>query len=150
MVDGININNPSLPSTGEVKDPLPKRVVAPGSVQDKETVNQASGTKDAETENISSAISKSADERFDALVSGNVQDFLKAAEKFIDASLPGKGQDTRLRIDLDTESGRFVYQGIDVKTGEVVTQFPAEEVLKQLAFYREQSGIEGIVIDERV
>lgn len=56
------------------------------------------------------------------------------------------GQNTRLRINVDEGSGAYVYQGIDPDTGEVVSQYPAEDVLRQLALYRQDAG--GLVVDE--
>ena len=64
--------------------------------------------------------------------------------------MPGKPPGTRLRIDLDDASGRFIYQGIDTATGDVVTQWPAEDILKFVAFNREREGIEGIILDEEI
>lgn len=56
------------------------------------------------------------------------------------------GQNTRLRINVDEGSGIFVYQGINPDTGEVVSQYPAEDVLRQLAVHRQETG--GLVVDE--
>ena len=52
---------------------------------------------------------------------------------------------TTLRIEQDEASGRFVYQSIDNASGEVLRQFPPEQILEFLAFYREP---EGIVVDD--
>lgn len=51
------------------------------------------------------------------------------------------GSKLRLRIDFDRTAGRFVYQGVNPKTGEVVRQFPPETMLRQLAFLRQLSGL---------
>ena len=57
------------------------------------------------------------------------------------------GPRTRLIIKLDEGSGRFVYQAIDVETGEVKQQFPPEKLLALLAAERETNGL---VLDTEV
>lgn len=53
---------------------------------------------------------------------------------------------SKLRIDLDRDAGRFVYQAVDINSGEVVQQFPAEEMLRILSFYRKEAGL---VVDDK-
>lgn len=45
---------------------------------------------------------------------------------------------TRLRIEFSEDAHRFVYQSVEPITGNVVGQFPKEEVIRRLAFLREQ------------
>ncbi|NOZ65687.1 MAG: flagellar protein FlaG [Alphaproteobacteria bacterium] len=151
MVDGINIVSPRVPGTSENSGTVSKPSVAsPGDKQvTQPPPKEARPVKSEASNNVSSAIAKSAEARLNALSTGNVKDYLQAAEKIISASLPSKPPGTKLRINLDDGSGRFVYQGIDVKTGDVVTQFPSDEVLKFVAFSREREGLEGIVVDEK-
>ncbi|VAW05327.1 hypothetical protein MNBD_ALPHA01-395 [hydrothermal vent metagenome] len=149
MVDGINIINSRIPGTGEKSEAVSRPVVKVDNIKT-QTANDPGQIKSETPVNVSSAIAKVADRHFESLTSGNVLDFLKAAEKLIDASLPNKPPGTRLRINLDDGSGRFVYQGIDINTGDVVTQFPSEEILRFVAFSREREGLEGIVVDEEV
>ena len=52
-----------------------------------------------------------------------------------------------MSIDVDDGAGQFVYKSIDKNSGEVISQFPAKEVLALIAYYRET---EGIVVDETV
>lgn len=54
---------------------------------------------------------------------------------------------TRLRIDKDDETGRFVYYSVDDESGEVIRQFPPESMLKFLSYYR---GLEGLVLDDTI
>lgn len=54
---------------------------------------------------------------------------------------------TRLVIRKDEDSGRFVYEFRNPSTGEVTRQFPAEEVLKALASFRQ--AMTGQVIDRQ-
>ncbi len=49
--------------------------------------------------------------------------------------------DVRLSITYNEESGRFIYRGLDPKTGEVVREFPAEEVLERIARIRQMTGV---------
>ncbi|WP_417450198.1 flagellar protein FlaG [Kordiimonas sp.] len=68
----------------------------------------------------------------------------QALEKFIpeDEALPN----TRLRIDRDDETGRFVYLNIDNESGEVIKQFPPESILEFLSYYRE---VAGLTVDDK-
>ncbi len=59
-------------------------------------------------------------------------------ELLADSELP---RNTRLRIELDEEEGRFIYQSIDRETGEVVSQFPPEEIIDLLRQFRSPTGI---------
>jgi len=146
MVSGINISSPPLSGSGKNAGDA----VKPVKIQNTAAPENSSQASRAASSNVSSAIVKTVEKRIDVLTSGNTAEFLNAAEKFINASLPSKPPGTRLRINLDSGSGRFVYQGIDIKTGEVVTQFPAEEILKQLAFVRKRENANGIVVDKKV
>jgi flagellar protein FlaG len=61
-------------------------------------------------------------------------------EHFLPMDLPN----TRLQIDQDGNSGKFVYKAVDQDSGEVVKQFPSEDILRFISFYRER---EGLVVD---
>ncbi|GIX16679.1 MAG: hypothetical protein KatS3mg119_0865 [Rhodothalassiaceae bacterium] len=50
----------------------------------------------------------------------------------------------RLSIAQDEATGRFVYRVIDVNTGEVLRQYPPDEILRIVAQIREA---EGLVLD---
>ncbi len=52
---------------------------------------------------------------------------------------------TRLRINLDDDSGRFVYQSVDNDSGEVVRQFPSEAILELVNSFR---PITGLAVDD--
>ena len=55
--------------------------------------------------------------------------------------------DLRLSISFEQSIGRFVYRGVNRETGEVVREYPPEEVIKRIAHLRE---IAGITIDRRL
>ena len=73
------------------------------------------------------------------------------AEKALNALLKDvigdRSENRRLRVFKDDDSGRFVYQSVNSRTGEVVRQFPPEEILKLVARLRD---VAGIVVDDRV
>ncbi len=48
---------------------------------------------------------------------------------------------SRLSIDRDDITGDFVYRFLDARTGEVMRQFPEEEMLELLRFLGEQPGL---------
>ncbi|MCW5730756.1 MAG: flagellar protein FlaG [Alphaproteobacteria bacterium] len=45
---------------------------------------------------------------------------------------------TRLRIEFNEDAARFVYQSVEPTTGRVVQQFPNEDMIRRVAFLREQ------------
>lgn len=47
---------------------------------------------------------------------------------------------TRLRINENRDAGVFVYQSIDRLSGEVIQQYPSDEQVRQLAYYKELAG----------
>lgn len=47
----------------------------------------------------------------------------------------------RLSIEVDNDSGRYVYRLINQETKEVLKQFPGDYVLRRVAYYRELQGI---------
>ena len=49
--------------------------------------------------------------------------------------------DLRLSISFEKSIGRFVYRGVDRETGEVVREYPQEEVIERIAHLREIAGI---------
>ena len=53
----------------------------------------------------------------------------------------------RMSIDRDQDSGRFVYKSVNKVTGELDRQWPAETVLRMLAFFRE---LDGLLYDKTV
>ncbi|WP_262696419.1 flagellar protein FlaG [Kordiimonas aquimaris] len=54
---------------------------------------------------------------------------------------------TRLRIEKDEETGRFIYSNVDNESGEVVRQFPPESIFEFLASFR---NVEGLLVDDEV
>jgi len=54
--------------------------------------------------------------------------------------------DVRLIIEEDERTGSFVYKTMDRRTGQVIQQFPREEILR---LKQEQEYIAGAVIDAR-
>ena len=56
-------------------------------------------------------------------------------------------ENLRLSISYEKSIGRFVYRGVDRQTGEVVREYPPEEVIERIAHLRE---IAGIAIDRRL
>ena len=69
------------------------------------------------------------------------------AEELLNRLLSSELGQSRLRINRHDAAGRFVYESIDKRSGEVVKQFPTEEILEVLAFYREA---QGLVVDDEV
>lgn len=55
--------------------------------------------------------------------------------------------DLRLVIEEDADTGQFVYKTMDRSTGEVVRQFPRDELLRKAA---EDSYAAGLVVDAKV
>jgi len=59
-------------------------------------------------------------------------------------SLPSN---SKLQIEQDEETGTFIYHSVDPDTGEVLRQWPSEQLLK----LREHlSEMEGVLFDKEV
>jgi len=70
---------------------------------------------------------------------------LEKAAQAIDEFIGDTGSNTKLRIDKDDDTGRFVYKSIDSESGEVVSQFPPETILQIISKFRDP---EGLVLDD--
>jgi uncharacterized FlaG/YvyC family protein len=55
---------------------------------------------------------------------------------------------TRLTITRDEAANTFVYRSINAETGEVVWQYPVEQVLRMAHRLRELEGLDSHVVDE--
>jgi uncharacterized FlaG/YvyC family protein len=94
------------------------------------------------------------DQRVDALhaaVEGSIKkkqpdpkELQAAVEKLIKKSLPGN---TKLQIEHDKKTGTFIYRSIDRETGEIVRQWPPEELVKLREYLKE---MEGLLVDRQV
>ena len=51
------------------------------------------------------------------------------------------GDNLRLSIDFDEQANRFIYRGLDPSTGEVVREYPPEELRASLGRLREIAGL---------
>lgn len=47
----------------------------------------------------------------------------------------------RLRVEYDKEAEKFVYLGVNIDSGEVVVQYPQDEVLRRLQANRSYTGL---------
>lgn len=79
----------------------------------------------------------------DLLLNDRLQKAADEIQKYIPDPLPN----TQLQIIQDKDTNLYVYKSIDRDTGETVRQFPAEQILKFLAFFREAKGL---VVDSKV
>jgi flagellar protein FlaG len=50
-------------------------------------------------------------------------------------------ENIRLKIEVDKETGDFIYLGIDSETGEVVKQYPPDEIVRRVKHYRDVAGL---------
>lgn len=137
MVDGIYTYGAGASAAGVVQETATPRKREGGNATDNANASQKE-TKAVQSETINNLLKKETNP------SG---DFVSQAEAILNKALSLKSANTKLSIDVDDESGLFVYKGIDIQSGEVVSQFPAEEILALIAHYREA---EGIVVDEKV
>lgn len=73
----------------------------------------------------------------------NLEDLARELERYVPKGIPN----SRLQIEQDDASGLFIYRSVDRRSGEVLKQYPTEEMLKFISFYRER---EGLVVDDNV
>ncbi len=69
---------------------------------------------------------------------GRLAELAKSVGDGITSRVPSN---SHLQIIRDDEAGRFVYRVLDAETGEIVSQYPADEALRELAFWRELKGL---------
>lgn len=125
------------PSAGQVRKSGSAQKARP---QD-EDQNDATGVARAEKGEATNQ------DRASAAPTGGTGDQLEQLAAFLESIIPDIAPTTRLRIDHDDEAGRFVYLNVDKKSGEVVKQFPPEDLLKFIAQFRETAGL---LIDDEV
>ncbi|HPF46342.1 MAG: flagellar protein FlaG [Alphaproteobacteria bacterium] len=131
MVDGINTYGGGLTAARVIQDAaLPKRNIG-GS-----TTENTEAAKSVKLKTINILLKND---------TSQTGDFVSQAEAILNKVLTLKSANTKLSIDVDDESGLFVYKSVDKESGEVVSQFPTEKVLAIIANYRDT---EGLVIDE--
>lgn len=136
MVDGIYTYGAGTSAASVVQDTATPRREGGSATDNAKTSQEA--TKAVQSETINNLLKK------ETKVAG---DFVSQAEAILNKALSLKSANTKLSIDVDDDTGLFVYKGIDRRSGEIVSQFPAEEILALIAHYREA---EGIVVDEKV
>lgn len=136
MVDGINTYGAGTTVAGVVQDATPPKKREGGAATD-DAKPGSEEIKKVQTEAIKNLLNAEVKE---------TSDFVSQAEVILNKALSLKSDNTKLSIDVD-ESGLFVYKSVDKSSGEVISQFPAEQILALLAYYREA---EGIVVDESV
>lgn len=73
-----------------------------------------------------------------------VEEMQAAMEKLIRKGLPSN---SKLQIEQDKETGTFIYRSVDPETGEVIKQWPPEQLIKLREYLRE---MEGMLIDKKV
>jgi len=67
-----------------------------------------------------------------------------AVEKLIRRSLPSN---SKLQIEQDKETGTFIYRSVDPETGEVLRQWPPEQLVKLRDHLQD---VEGMLFDKEV
>lgn len=67
---------------------------------------------------------------------------LEVAAQALNEALAGKLQvNSRLSIERDESSNRYVFKSINRDTGEVIRQYPTEQMLSQIARVRQIAGL---------
>lgn len=77
-------------------------------------------------------------------------DLTQAVEKALNALLPKAipaASNARLQIEVDPDTRDFVYKTIDNNTGDVIRQWPTEQILGLFKVMRE---LAGLTVDSRV
>ncbi len=63
------------------------------------------------------------------------------------SDLPAPKLNARLSIEKDETTGKYIYKTIDPETGEVVKQWPREDVLKAIS---DINNTAGMIVDQKV
>jgi len=112
----------------------------------REEVTQAENTEFSAVESAEQTTRQSSDNANSGEQEASNQDPFERAAEALEALIPAEDllQNTRLRILLDEEEGRFIYQSVDSISGEVVRQFPPEDILDIINNFR---SVEGLAVD---
>lgn len=70
---------------------------------------------------------------------------LEKAAATIAQFIPQQPPGTQLRIEKAKGLDVFVYQSVDSKSGKVVSQYPAKQILQFISYFREK---EGLAVDQ--
>jgi flagellar protein FlaG len=62
-------------------------------------------------------------------------------EKLLKKALPGN---SKLQIVRDKDTGSFIYRSVDPETGDVIAQYPSEQIIKLRSHMRD---MEGMLVD---
>ena len=73
-----------------------------------------------------------------------IEELQAALAKLIKKGMPSN---SKLQIERDKETGTFIYRSVDPDTGEVLKQWPPEQLLKLRESLRE---MEGMLVDKKV
>lgn len=128
------------PSPGQVRNPSAARST------DKNSAEEPKASSGVERKTAVVASRTSAGGAAQQIVShdSGLSETLDRVSSLLEDFVPGdfgSQAETSLQISQDEETGRFVYRSVDVETGEVVRQFPPEEVLNFITRFREAAGL---------
>jgi uncharacterized FlaG/YvyC family protein len=73
-----------------------------------------------------------------------IAELQEAVAKLIKKGMPSN---SKLQIEQDKDTGAFIYRSVDPDTGEVIKQWPPEQLLQLRETLRE---MEGMLIDKEV
>ncbi len=129
------------PSPGQVRNPSAARST------DKNSSEEPKASSGVESSTAAAAVSRTTSGgaaqqviSHDSGLSETLDRVSSLLEDFVPGDF-GSQAETSLQISQDEETGRFVYRSVDVETGEVVRQFPPEEVLNFITRFREAAGL---------
>ncbi len=71
---------------------------------------------------------------------------LEMVAEVVESYIPDAKDNTKLSIAKDEITGQFIYRALDRKSGEIVHQFPSDEILRVIHAKRK---VEGLVIDNK-
>lgn len=111
-----------------------------------ETVRQVSSREEAAVSDATTDEAKTRSASAVEEAQSNRSAIVEQAEALLSelrtAAQDGKSQ---LRIEEDQETEKFIYKSIDRETGEVLNQWPSEDVLRMAKFLRQ---LQGTIVDE--
>lgn len=111
-------------------------------------VEAADTTKrDRDAETVNPAVAAAAERRDAANEEDPGVDRAAAAEAVAKAMFTEFPSNASLEIAVNDQDDGFVYRAVDRETGEVIKQFPAEEVLERL---ERMAKTQGLAVDGRV
>ena len=144
-MSGIFSNIRSLAADAKASTVAPTIARNGSAVEDAKAKPQASDAQ--KSNNVNDAVDKTNSNSLNLIKGAKTEsETMKLVAERVEAFIPTGEDNTKLSIEKDETTGQFIYRALDKESGEIVHQFPPEDILRVL---RAKRKAEGLVIDKK-